>query len=122
MSCRSVSASPSPGRTTTCRSCSRPTATAPTGGAEPLRTKLRFLLGHEPRELDRADPTMTVLEYLRGAEHRKGTKEGCAEGDCGACTVVLARPEGDGGLRRWSVNSCIQFVPSLDGRQVLAVE
>ena len=86
-----------------------------------MRTKLRFLLGHEPRELERVDPTLTVLEYLRGVEHRKGTKEGCAEGDCGACTVVLARPEGEG-LRYEAVNACIRFLPTLDGCQLLTVE
>src|SRR3954470_7211731 len=120
-SSRSASASPSRGRTTTYRCCSRPTATAPTGGADPVRTTLRFLLGHEPRAIERVDPTMTVLEYLRGVEHRKGTKEGCAEGDCGACTVVLARPDGDR-LRYEAVNACIRFLPTVDGCQLLTVE
>jgi xanthine dehydrogenase small subunit len=86
-----------------------------------VRGEIRFLLGHEPRTLGRVDPTMTVLEYLRGVEHRKGTKEGCAEGDCGACTVVLARPEG-GRLRREAVNACIRFLPTIDGCQLLTVE
>ena len=86
-----------------------------------MREQVRFLLGHEPRSLSTVDPTQTVLEYLRGIEHRKGTKEGCAEGDCGACTVVLARPTDDG-LRYEAVNSCIQFVPTLDGCQLLTVE
>jgi xanthine dehydrogenase small subunit len=86
-----------------------------------MREQVRFLLGHEPRSLAGVDPTLTVLEYLRGTEHRKGTKEGCAEGDCGACTVVLARPSADG-LRYEAVNSCIQFVPTLDGCQLLTVE
>ena len=86
-----------------------------------MRTTLRFLLGHEPREIERVDPTMTVLEYLRGVEHRRGTKEGCAEGDCGACTVVLARPDGDR-LRYEAVNACIRFLPTIDGCQLLTVE
>jgi xanthine dehydrogenase small subunit len=86
-----------------------------------MREQVRFLLGHEPRCLAGVDPTLTVLDYLRGIEHRKGTKEGCAEGDCGACTVVLARPTADG-LRYEAVNSCIQFVPTLDGCQLLTVE
>lgn len=58
-----------------------------------MRERVRFLLGHEPREPARLDPTQTVLDYLRTVERRSGTKEGCNEGDCGACTVVVARPE-----------------------------
>ena len=69
----------------------------------------------------RIDPTMTVLNYLRLVERRCGTKEGCAEGDCGACTVVLGELEGDKIAYR-AVNSCIQFMPTLDGRQLLTVE
>jgi xanthine dehydrogenase small subunit len=86
-----------------------------------MRDRVRFLLGHEPRELDRVDPTMTVLDWLRVAERRTGTKEGCNEGDCGACTVVLARPE-NGRLTYRAVNACIQFVATLDGCQLLTVE
>lgn len=88
-----------------------------------MRKTVRFLLGDEPRELADADPSMTVLEYLRRTERRCGTKEGCAEGDCGACTVVLAERDPDGhrlGYR--AVNACIQFVPDLDGRQLITVE
>ena len=54
-----------------------------------MRETVRFLLGDEEREIRTVDPTMTVLDYLRLDERRSGTKEGCAEGDCGACTVVL---------------------------------
>ena len=86
-----------------------------------MRNRVRFLLGHEPRELDRVDPTMTVLDWLRLTERRTGTKEGCHEGDCGACTVVLAKPEG-GRLTYRAVNACIQFVATLDGCQLLTVE
>ncbi|NJO35816.1 MAG: hypothetical protein HC869_24780 [Rhodospirillales bacterium] len=86
-----------------------------------MRHSVDFLLGHGPRSLTGVDPTLTVLDYLRTVEHRKGTKEGCNEGDCGACTVVLARPDGDR-LRYHAVNSCIQLVPTLDGCQILTVE
>lgn len=86
-----------------------------------MRQKIRFLMGNEPRELSVSDPTMTVLDYLRGPERRFGTKEGCGEGDCGACTVVLGRLS-NGRLRYEAVNACIQFLPTLDGAQLLTVE
>ncbi len=83
---------------------------------------IRFLLGDRPVEIADSDPNLTVLEWLRGPGGRCGTKEGCAEGDCGACTVVLAEADGSGGLAYRSVNSCIQFVGTLDGTQLLTVE
>jgi xanthine dehydrogenase small subunit len=86
-----------------------------------MRTEVRFLLGHERRALTAFDPTMTVLDYLREVEGLVGTKEGCNEGDCGACTVVRARPV-DGALRYEAVNACIQFLGTLDGCQLLTVE
>ena len=86
-----------------------------------MTAAIRFPLGRERRELDQIDPTMTVLNYLRLVERRCGTKEGCAEGDCGACTVVLGELEGDRIVYR-AVNSCIQFLPTLDGKQILTVE
>jgi xanthine dehydrogenase small subunit len=82
---------------------------------------VRFLLGHEPRELRALDPNLTVLNFLREVERRTGTKEGCAEGDCGACTVVLGELEGDR-IRYRAVNACILFTPQLDGKQLITVE
>ena len=85
------------------------------------RSCIRFLHGFAPRTLEGHDPNMTVLNWLREEEGRTGTKEGCAEGDCGACTVVLARPE-DGALRYRAVNACLLFLPQLDGAQLITIE
>ncbi len=82
---------------------------------------IRFLLDGEVIEVEDPDPTGTVLDYLRYTLRRTGTKEGCAEGDCGACTVLLG--ELDGNAVRWrAVNACILFVPMLDGKALKTVE
>jgi xanthine dehydrogenase small subunit len=86
-----------------------------------MRRVVRFLLGHEPVALETVDPTLTVLEWLRRRAFRRGTKEGCAEGDCGACSVIVAEPE-NGRLRYRAVNACIRFMATLDGCQLLTVE
>jgi len=86
-----------------------------------MAATVRFLLGEELREVAIDDPTLTVLNYLRGQERRTGSKEGCAEGDCGACTVALGEVE-NGRLVYTAVNSCIQFLPTLHGKQLLTVE
>ncbi len=83
---------------------------------------VRFLLGHEERAVDRVAPTLSLLDYLRLHEHRRGTKEGCNEGDCGACTVVLGDPVAGGGMRYRAVNACVVFLGMVDGRQVITVE
>ncbi|WP_298220331.1 xanthine dehydrogenase small subunit [Halothiobacillus sp.] len=82
---------------------------------------LRFLLGQELIELESVKPTLTVLNYLREEKKRIGTKEGCAEGDCGACTVVIAEVVDDR-LHYRAVNACIVFLATLDGKQLLTVE
>lgn len=87
----------------------------------PQRDTIRFVLDGEVIALRQVDPTLTMLTYLRETLRRTGTKEGCAEGDCGACTVVLADVQ-DRRLRFRAVNSCIQFVPILDGKALITVE
>ena len=82
---------------------------------------IRFLLNDELQVIDDLDPNMTVLNYLRLVAHKTGTKEGCAEGDCGACSVVLGELDGNR-IRYRAVNACILFVPTLDGKQLITVE
>ena len=81
----------------------------------------RFVVDGRVIEARDAQPTTTLLQYLRGPLGRHGTKEGCAEGDCGACTVVLGEP-GAEGIRYRAVNSCIRFLPTVDGCEVVTVE
>lgn len=82
---------------------------------------IRFLLNGEVMSVSDVAPTTTVLNYLREEVGCKGTKEGCAEGDCGACTVVLAELNNDEPQLK-SVNACIQFVPTLHGKAIFTVE
>ena len=83
---------------------------------------VKFILSGEVRTLDAIDPTTTVLQWLRDSERRMGTKEGCAEGDCGACTVALGEPDGTGGMRYLAVNACIMPVAMLHGCELVSVE
>ena len=85
------------------------------------RGEIRFVLDGTVRTVRGFDPNTTVLTYLREDLRRTGTKEGCAEGDCGACTVVVAERDGDG-LRYRAINSCIQFLATLDGKALFTVE
>ena len=87
------------------------------------RGTVRFVLDEELVEIDNVPPTMTVLEYLRDVRGRTGTKEGCAEGDCGACTVVLGELTDEGSRIDYrAVNSCIRFLPTIDGKELVTVE
>ncbi|MFL6665090.1 MAG: 2Fe-2S iron-sulfur cluster-binding protein, partial [Rhizobacter sp.] len=95
-----------------------------------MEQPIRFF--HRGRIVDvaRVAPTRTVLDWLRDDARCTGTKEGCNEGDCGACTVVLGElPEhADGaappvrGLALKTVNACMQFVPALHGKALYTVE
>ncbi len=88
---------------------------------EMARSQIRFILGGKIVSVDAIEPTRTVLAHLRESLGRPGTKEGCAEGDCGACTVVIGELC-DGQVRMKTVNSCIQFLPTLDGKALFTVE
>ena len=79
---------------------------------------IRFTLNDAPVELSGVSPMTTLLDWLREQRGLKGTKEGCAEGDCGACTVVLERPDG----RREAINACIALLGQIDGQAVRTVE
>ncbi|ESQ91237.1 hypothetical protein ABAC460_06645 [Asticcacaulis sp. AC460] len=83
---------------------------------------LRFLLDGEVLELRDIEPTTTVLDWLRYHRSRTGSKEGCAEGDCGACTVVVAELSAAGVVAYRAVNACILFLPMLHEKALLTVE
>ena len=82
---------------------------------------VKFLLNDKIIEINSPDPNQTILNYVRTELKKTGTKEGCAEGGCGACTVVLGELLNDE-IKYSAINSCISFVPSLNGKQLLIVE
>ncbi len=82
---------------------------------------MQFLLNQSPVTLDEFAPDTTLLEFLRTERVQRGSKEGCASGDCGACTVVLAEAV-NGQLRYRSINSCITYLGAVENCQVITVE
>ncbi len=86
-----------------------------------MRASIRFLRRGEIVELHDVPPMRTVLDYLRLEERSRGTKEGCNEGDCGACTVALGRLS-NGRVVYEPVNACILLVAQLDGKELVSVD
>lgn len=82
---------------------------------------VRFILDGQTVEIHNPPPTESLLQCLRDRLGRRGVKEGCAEGDCGACTVVLGEARGDQTDYR-AVNACIRMLPTVDGREVVTAE
>jgi xanthine dehydrogenase small subunit len=86
-----------------------------------MSSPIRYVFQKQIRQTDYLPPTRTLLQHLREDLHCTGTKEGCAEGDCGACTVVIGELQ-DGKLKMQSVNACLQLMPTLDGKAIFTVE
>jgi xanthine dehydrogenase small subunit len=89
--------------------------------AKAHNTPIRFIKGGEQHTLHDVPPDRTLLDVLREDLHHTGTKEGCGEGDCGACTVVVGRLQ-SGKLQTRAVNSCIKLAHSIDGMALWTVE
>jgi xanthine dehydrogenase small subunit len=94
----------------------------------PIARPIRFFHRGTVVEVSGTAPTRSVLDWLREDARCTGTKEGCNEGDCGACTVVIGEVAAPGdaaavrGLSLTTVNACIQFLPTLDGKALFTVE
>lgn len=87
-----------------------------------MSDRITFLLNGETIEAAGVDPAMTLLDWLRDNPRLRGTKEGCAEGDCGACTVMLERRAASGAIDRRAVTSCILMLGQIDGLGVRTIE
>ena len=95
---------------------------APSDLASPAVRPIRFVHQGRTVSVDGLPSTTSVLAWLREQAHCTGTKEGCNEGDCGACTVLVGSLQADGRVVYRPINSCIQFLPTLDGKALVTVE
>ncbi len=83
--------------------------------------KVQFIYENKLIQLENPDPNQTILNFIRDELKKTGTKEGCAEGGCGACTIVLGELENKK-IKYKAINSCISFIPTLHGKQLIVVE
>ena len=86
-----------------------------------MSKEISFILNQDIIKINDIDPNTTVLNYLRDKKNLRGTKEGCASGDCGACTAVIAELINDKLVYK-SINTCIMFIYNLHGKQLITVE
>ena len=86
-----------------------------------ISKNLSFLLNDELVELDPVSPTLTILDFLRKDRRLCGSKKGCVDGECGACTVTIGELQGSK-MSYQAVNACISFVSSLHGKHLITVE
>ena len=84
-------------------------------------SNIEFIYENQIFKIKNPDSNETLLNYIRTKLKKTGTKEGCAEGGCGACTVVLGELK-KGEINYRAINSCITFLPTLQGKQLILVE
>jgi len=86
-----------------------------------IKNEIEFILNEELIKINNVDTNVSVLNYLRIDKRLTGTKEGCASGDCGACTAIIAELTNNK-LEYKAINTCIMFLYSLHGKQLITVE
>ena len=82
---------------------------------------IQFIFENKVYKIKNADTNKTILNYVRDDLKKTGTKEGCAEGGCGACTIVLGELSNNRLIYK-AINSCISFLPTLNGKHLILVE
>jgi len=86
-----------------------------------FNSKIEFVLNNKLISINNLDTNTTVLNFLRNEKNLTGTKEGCASGDCGACTAVVGELKKNK-IEYKSINTCITFLYTLNGKQLVTIE